>query len=203
MFGFVAYQLWGTGIETARAQNALENEFEELLAGTTTTDAPVVVVDSCPTRCPTRCPTHGGRHRGRRDDRTTAGRSADRGGRRDRPHRDAHHRRRQHRRGRCRQERPEEGSGSLPGDSDAGPVGQLGDRRPPHHVRPAVLRRRQVGRRRRDRASPPPRVDSCIGSPASRSSAPTTTRSSPPRTRPRRRSPSRHVIRSGQLANAS
>ena len=32
MFGFVAYQLWGTGIETARAQNSLENEFEELLA---------------------------------------------------------------------------------------------------------------------------------------------------------------------------
>ena len=37
MFGFVAYQLWGTGIETARAQNALENEFEELLAATPTT----------------------------------------------------------------------------------------------------------------------------------------------------------------------
>ena len=35
MFGFVAYQLWGTGIEAARAQHALENEFEELLAGTT------------------------------------------------------------------------------------------------------------------------------------------------------------------------
>ena len=34
MFGFVAYQLWGTGIETARAQNALESEFEELLAAT-------------------------------------------------------------------------------------------------------------------------------------------------------------------------
>lgn len=32
MFGFVAYQLWGTGIENARAQSTLENEFEELLA---------------------------------------------------------------------------------------------------------------------------------------------------------------------------
>jgi sortase A len=32
MFGFVAYQLWGTGIETARAQNSLEDEFTELLA---------------------------------------------------------------------------------------------------------------------------------------------------------------------------
>jgi sortase A len=32
LLGFVAYQLWGTGIETARAQSALENDFEELLA---------------------------------------------------------------------------------------------------------------------------------------------------------------------------
>jgi sortase A len=42
MFAFVAYQLWGTGIETARAQNSLESEFEELLAGTPpSTAAPV------------------------------------------------------------------------------------------------------------------------------------------------------------------
>ena len=34
MFGFVAYQLWGTGIENARAQASLENEFEQLLAET-------------------------------------------------------------------------------------------------------------------------------------------------------------------------
>ena len=46
LFGFVAYQLWGTGIETARAQNSLENEFEDLLAGTPpSTAAPV---DSTP-----------------------------------------------------------------------------------------------------------------------------------------------------------
>ncbi|MEM1335725.1 MAG: sortase, partial [Actinomycetota bacterium] len=32
MFGFVAYQLWGTGIENAAAQRSLENDFEELLA---------------------------------------------------------------------------------------------------------------------------------------------------------------------------
>jgi sortase A len=31
MFGFVAYQLWGTGLETARAQNSLEQEFAQLL----------------------------------------------------------------------------------------------------------------------------------------------------------------------------
>ncbi|NND73565.1 MAG: class E sortase [Ilumatobacter sp.] len=40
MFGFVAYQLWGTGIETARAQNALENEFDALLAETAPITAP-------------------------------------------------------------------------------------------------------------------------------------------------------------------
>ena len=34
MFAFVGYQLWGTGIETARAQNALEDDFNELLAST-------------------------------------------------------------------------------------------------------------------------------------------------------------------------
>ncbi len=32
LLAFVAYQLWGTGIETARAQRALESDFEELLA---------------------------------------------------------------------------------------------------------------------------------------------------------------------------
>lgn len=52
LFGFVAYQLWGTGIETARAQNSLENEFEELLAGTPpTTAAPATTaapVDTIP-----------------------------------------------------------------------------------------------------------------------------------------------------------
>jgi sortase A len=32
LLGFVAYQLWGTGLETARAQRALESDFEELLA---------------------------------------------------------------------------------------------------------------------------------------------------------------------------
>ena len=55
LFGFVAYQLWGTGIETARAQDSLGSEFEELLAATpaaapTTTLAPVASspVDSAP-----------------------------------------------------------------------------------------------------------------------------------------------------------
>ena len=51
MFAFVAYQLWGTGIETARAQNALENEFNELLASTvpdSTEPATTVPVDTTP-----------------------------------------------------------------------------------------------------------------------------------------------------------
>ena len=34
--GFVAYQLWGTGIEARRAQNALEDEFEALLTSVAT-----------------------------------------------------------------------------------------------------------------------------------------------------------------------
>ncbi|BAN01273.1 class E sortase [Ilumatobacter coccineus] len=48
MFGFVAYQLWGTGIENARAQNKLENEFEELLAATPPVqfDDEFVIVDT-------------------------------------------------------------------------------------------------------------------------------------------------------------
>jgi len=52
MFGFVAYQLWGTGIEYSRAQDRAENQFEELLeltgqqassaapTSTTTTETP-------------------------------------------------------------------------------------------------------------------------------------------------------------------
>jgi sortase A len=63
MFGFVAYQLWGTGIETARAQNKLENEFEQYIANAqtstsvpTTTGAPAttpaVTVPSSPTTEP-------------------------------------------------------------------------------------------------------------------------------------------------------
>jgi sortase A len=40
LFGFVAYQLWGTGLETARAQRALAEEFDELLAALDTAPAP-------------------------------------------------------------------------------------------------------------------------------------------------------------------
>lgn len=63
LFGFVAYQLWGTGIETARAQDSLGSEFEELRAAsaaptpaptTTTSVAPAAStpVDSTPPDTP-------------------------------------------------------------------------------------------------------------------------------------------------------
>jgi sortase A len=39
MFAFVGYQLWGTGIQTAQAQNNLEDQFNDLLSATTTTTA--------------------------------------------------------------------------------------------------------------------------------------------------------------------
>jgi sortase A len=45
LFGFVAYQLWGTGIETARAQRALTTEFEQLLA----TTEPEITTPAVPT----------------------------------------------------------------------------------------------------------------------------------------------------------
>jgi sortase A len=48
LFGFVAYQLWGTGIETARAQDSLGNEFEELLA-----TAPAATPSTTPSTTPT------------------------------------------------------------------------------------------------------------------------------------------------------
>ncbi len=49
MFAFVGYQLWGTGIQTAQAQNRLENEFEDLLAGSPTVTAPTT---AAPTTAP-------------------------------------------------------------------------------------------------------------------------------------------------------
>jgi len=39
MFGFVGYQLWGTGIEYAQAQDELDAELEAVLAATTTAPA--------------------------------------------------------------------------------------------------------------------------------------------------------------------
>ena len=44
MFAFVGYQLWGTGIQTAQAQNRLEDEFSELLDNAT----PDVTIPTAP-----------------------------------------------------------------------------------------------------------------------------------------------------------
>jgi sortase A len=41
LFAFVAYQLWGTGIQTARAQGQLEREFDDLLAAAPAVTTPV------------------------------------------------------------------------------------------------------------------------------------------------------------------
>jgi sortase A len=49
MFAFVAYQLWGTGIEYAQAQNELDDQFEELLAGTVATTAPPTTAETATT----------------------------------------------------------------------------------------------------------------------------------------------------------
>jgi sortase A len=46
LFGFVAYQLWGTGIEYRQSQDALADDFAELLANTTT--APSTTVTTVP-----------------------------------------------------------------------------------------------------------------------------------------------------------
>ena len=49
MFAFVAYQLWGTGIQTARAQRVLKREFNAQLATTTTSTTTVATTTSVPT----------------------------------------------------------------------------------------------------------------------------------------------------------
>lgn len=62
LFAFVAYQLWGTGIQTARAQGQLEREFDDLLsaAPATTTPAtttPATVAPAVPDTTPAPAPT--------------------------------------------------------------------------------------------------------------------------------------------------
>ncbi|MEO6651746.1 MAG: sortase [Ilumatobacteraceae bacterium] len=53
LFGFVAYQLWGTGIETARAQNELESQFEAQLADAEPAIISTVAPDDEPTQVTT------------------------------------------------------------------------------------------------------------------------------------------------------
>ena len=49
MFAFVGYQLWGTGLEYARAQDRLDEEFDELIGSTTTTSTPPTTAATPPT----------------------------------------------------------------------------------------------------------------------------------------------------------
>ena len=67
MFGFVAYQLWGTGIETARAQNRLEDQFEQAIEQqqVTTTSPAAATTAPADTTLPatTTPPTVARRHR--------------------------------------------------------------------------------------------------------------------------------------------
>jgi sortase A len=51
LFGFVVYQLWGTGIQTARAQDQLAQDFDDLLA-----TAPTVVTSTVPAAVATTVP---------------------------------------------------------------------------------------------------------------------------------------------------
>ncbi len=185
MFGFVAYQLWGTGIETARAQNSLESEFDELLAGTTPASRPprqprrstpfptdtvpvgqrpvdTVPADTVPV-------VDRGARRG-------AGASVVHRGRRAAATRDPPDRRRLDRGGRGREIRPEEGPRPLSRDAAARPARQRRDRRPPHHLRPAVLQHRAASAGRRDHHHHPERPVRLHRHRASRSCRPTTTR---------------------------
>lgn len=54
MFAFVGYQLWGTGIQTAQAQNRLEDEFTDLLeSGAPTVTQPTEPAEPTATSVPT------------------------------------------------------------------------------------------------------------------------------------------------------
>ena len=48
MFGFVAYQLWGTGIEYAQAQDELDSELDNVIGPTTESTAPITTVAGVP-----------------------------------------------------------------------------------------------------------------------------------------------------------
>jgi sortase A len=60
LFGFVAYQLWGTGLEYAQAQNRLEDDFAELTSGldpvTDDTVSPTTEATTVPTSTPATTP---------------------------------------------------------------------------------------------------------------------------------------------------
>jgi sortase A len=49
MFAFVAYQLWGTGIQTAQAQRTLAAEFDQLVSSTEAPTTTTITVPAAPT----------------------------------------------------------------------------------------------------------------------------------------------------------
>lgn len=60
LFGFVAYQLWGTGIQQARSQDRLDDRFAELLAtsaGTSSSAAPTAPTTAADEPSPTVAPS--------------------------------------------------------------------------------------------------------------------------------------------------
>ena len=48
LFAFVAYQLWGTGIQTAREQDRLRAEFDDLLEAPVPTSSPMTITTAMP-----------------------------------------------------------------------------------------------------------------------------------------------------------
>ena len=144
---FVAYQLWGTGIYQARAQNDLEEQFNESL------EAPRRRHDAIARRTAIG-PCRGG------DDHARAAHRAP-PGRRGRPDRDPDDRGRPVRRRRRRRRRPAQGARALPEHATSRARGQQRNRRPPHDLRRAVRRSRpgRTGRRdQRDHGAGPVRV---------------------------------------------
>ena len=129
---FVAYQLWGTGIFTARAQDDLRSEFEAARAASTTT----TTIDHRRRPPPATDDAHDGHRPGAAGPRRGRRRSGtieipkigvdkifvEGTGRDD----------------------LKKGPGHYPGTPLPGPDRQRRDRRPPHDVRPAVLRPRRA-----------------------------------------------------------
>ena len=125
---FVAYQLWGTGIFTARAQNDLERQFNAQLRDNPTLQT--TTVDD--RRAPTAVDDPDARPR---PDDGPDGRAGRQRGRPGRAHPHPPDRRRPDLRAGHRPRRPAEGPRPLPGVADAGTARQRRDRRPPHDPR--------------------------------------------------------------------
>ena len=134
---FVAYQLWGTGIYQARAQNDAPEPVRDTARGARPDAAGARPPPPCPTTRPSRRPRRRPTHARRRSPSPPNGdavariRIAKIGWYGD-PGRGRGRRRR----------RPPQGPGPLPGDAAARPGGQRRHRRPPHHLRRAVRRPR-------------------------------------------------------------